>query len=130
MLRTSSTRPLFKSLCAPSSSRITSGLASKVPSNNAQLRTLSARRPQPSITSSLRPVTSTSIRFATNKNGPPYDVVDKEAEKKIAETPIEPHPEQVSGGSSVRHVFEKSQAPPEPEEDMLAGMKADIVSHP
>lgn len=128
MLRTSSTRPLLKSLCAPSSARISSGIASRIPNSNAQLRTLSAKRPQPLIANTLRPVTSTSIRYATNKNGPPFDVIDKEEEKKLAETPIEPHPSEVSGGSSVRHVFEESQAPKN-DDDMLAGMKSDIVSN-
>ena len=130
MLRTTSTRPLFKSLFTPSSARVTTGIASRIPASNAQLRTLSARRPQPWIASSLRPVMSTNVRYATNKNGPPFDVVDLKEEEKIAKTPIEPTPESVSGGSSVRHVFEGSQAPPKGDEDMLAGIKADAVSNP
>ena len=41
---------------------------------------------------------------------------------------IEPHPEEVTASSSVHQVFaEKGVEEPEKDEDMLAGVKADLV---
>lgn len=43
---------------------------------------------------------------------------------------IEPHPEEVTASSSVHQVFaEKGVEEPEKDEDMLAGVKADLVGY-
>lgn len=63
--------------------------------------------------------------FYATKSTPPVDGVDTKAEQKIAEQKIVPGPEEVSAGSSVRHVFEQSQNQ-EKGPDMTAGLKADL----
>lgn len=70
-------------------------------------------------------LTTIQLLYATNKAGPPFDVIDEKAEQKIAKTEIEPHPSEVSAESSVRHVFEKSQSE-EKGDDMTGAIKADL----
>jgi len=54
---------------------------------------------------------------------------DKEFEKETAKKILEARPDEVSTQSSVRHVFEKSQAPPKSsDDDVLRGLKGDLVS--
>ncbi|RDW64897.1 hypothetical protein BP6252_10548 [Coleophoma cylindrospora] len=81
-----------------------------------------SRRPQVLVPKPQSTVIS--MLYAT-KSGPPYDKIDLEGEKKLAEMPISPHPESVSSGSSVRHVFEKGQGPKE-DGEMLGGLKSDV----
>jgi hypothetical protein len=54
------------------------------------------------------------LLYAT-KSGPPYDHIDPIAEEQLAKEKIKPHPEEISSGSSVRHVFEAGQGPKEQE---------------
>jgi hypothetical protein len=70
-------------------------------------------------------LTTTSLLYATNKAGPPFDVIDEKAEQKIAKTEIEAHPSEVSIESSVRHVFEKGQSEQKGDE-MTGAIKADL----
>ncbi|KAK5662657.1 hypothetical protein OQA88_8573 [Cercophora sp. LCS_1] len=52
---------------------------------------------------------------------------DAEYEKKLAQQKLEARPDEVSSGSSVRHVVERSQAPPPPaDEDVMQGLKSDL----
>ena len=73
----------------------------------------------------LRKPLSTSLqRYAG-----PYDHPDYEREKELGQRKLMPNPEEVSPSSSVHQVFhEKGVEDQEKDEDMLAGVKADIVS--
>jgi hypothetical protein len=82
---------------------------------------LNNRRPQ--VLLSLSRPKAASLLYAT-KTGP-YDPLDPKEEKKVLESEIEAHPEAVSAGSSVRHVFEEGQGVKK-EDEMLGGIKADI----
>jgi hypothetical protein len=84
---------------------------------------MNKKRPQ--VLFSLSRPTATSLLYAT-KSEPPYDHTDTKAEAKLAEQPIAPHPEAVSSGSSVRHVFEQGQGPKPDEDQILGGIKADL----
>lgn len=110
MLRTYGTRSLLKSFNKAPTSRASYSAASATIKHVLPPRTLSNRRPQ--ILSSLSRPTINSLLYAT-KAEPPFDHIDKKAEDKIAHTKIEPHPEIVSGVSSVRAVFEEPRAPQE-----------------
>ena len=58
----------------------------------------------------------------------PYDHPDYEREQKVGQRKLVPNPEEVSATSSVHQVFhEKGVEEEEKDEDMLAGVKADIV---
>ncbi|RDW68380.1 hypothetical protein BP5796_09037 [Coleophoma crateriformis] len=81
-----------------------------------------SRRPQIPIS---RPQSTVISMLYATKSGPAYDKINLEEEKKLAETPISPHPESVSTESSVRHVFEKGQGLKE-DGEMLAGLKSDV----
>jgi hypothetical protein len=122
MLRSTTTRSLFKSFTKAPVARSSYTAASakfRTPSPAPQLRI------RPQILSPLtRP--ATSAFYATNPNGPPYDKIDTKAEKEVGNRKIQPDPDNVSGGSSVRHVFEEGQAPKHQDDDMMAGIKADI----
>ncbi|KAL2170683.1 hypothetical protein VTG60DRAFT_4525 [Thermothelomyces hinnuleus] len=86
------------------------------------------RRPVPilhpsacqNVLSVLRAVMSTKPPLRPNK-------IDKEFEKQVAQKKLKPRPEEVSRASSVRQVFEKSQAPPPSEEpDLMVGLRGDL----
>jgi hypothetical protein len=66
------------------------------------------------------------LRYATAAK-PPFDKVDKEAERKILEQQLQANPDSVSAGSSVRHVFEGGSKKGDDDADMLAGIKQDLV---
>ena len=72
----------------------------------------------------LRKPLSTSLqRYAG-----PYDHPDYEREKELGLRKLMPNPEEVSDSSSVHQVFhEKGVEDQEKDEDMMAGVKADIV---
>jgi hypothetical protein len=71
-----------------------------------------------------RPAT-TSLLYATKSPGP-YDPLDPKEAKEVLGAKIEPTPEVVSAGSSVRQVFEKSQSEKKEGDEMLGGIKADL----
>ncbi|GAB1318236.1 Mitochondrial inner membrane protein 1 [Madurella fahalii] len=52
--------------------------------------------------------------------------IDKEFEKKAGEKKLESRPDEVTSSSSVRQVVEESQAPPEPQQDVMEGLKGDV----
>ncbi|KAH6673105.1 hypothetical protein B0J14DRAFT_482382 [Halenospora varia] len=124
MLRSTATRSLLKSFPKAASSRSSYSAASATFRNAIPGRQLSNRRPQ--VLAAFTRPTTTSLLYATQA-GPPFDRIDTKAEHKIGEKVIHPDAAHVDTGSSVRHVFEKSQAPPEaPEESPMAGIKGDI----
>lgn len=53
--------------------------------------------------------------------------IDREFEKEVAQRKFESRPEEVSSSSTVRSFLEESQAPPDDEQDVLAGVKSDLV---
>lgn len=75
-----------------------------------------------------KPFSTSLQRYATHP-GNPFDKIDKKHEEAVEQEKIEPHPDEVSVSSSVHQVFaEKGVEEAEKDEDMLAGVKADIVS--
>lgn len=131
MLRTTAARPFLKGFVnvkLTKSSYDAAASASRLGSN-AQFHSLSTKRPTAIAVRPVRSVTVSILRYATgpSKNNP-LDTIDKSAEKKVGAQEIEAHPDLVSGGSSVRHVFESSPGAAEKDADMMAGIKADIVS--
>lgn len=121
MLRSTATRALLKSFTKLPSSRASYSAASANLKNVTLLRQFSNKRPQ--VFLALSRPTTTSLLFAT-KSGPPIDEIDTKIEKKLGATQITPHPEEVSGESSVRHVFE--EGPKHDDADMMGGIKADL----
>ena len=91
----------------------------------------SARSPAPLRPSRLaltafKPFTTSLQRYQT------ADHIDVKHEKQVAKTPLERHPDEVSTTSSVHEIFheqgvDESEAK-EKDEDMLAGVKHDLVS--
>lgn len=123
MLRSAAPRSLLKSFAKVPIARSSYSAASVQFRNPRPLRQLNNNRPQVRI--AIPRLTTTQLLYATNKAGPPFDVIDEKAEQKIAKTEIEPHPSEVSAESSVRHVFEKSQSE-EKGDDMTGAIKADL----
>ncbi|KAL8871431.1 MAG: hypothetical protein Q9174_002734 [Haloplaca sp. 1 TL-2023] len=92
-----------------------------------------AIRPQESKSLALtayRPFTTSLQRYAaTDARNPetPYDHVDQKHEKQIAKKQLTPHPEEVSEDSTVHQIFHEKGVPDaEKDEDMLAGVYADV----
>jgi hypothetical protein len=110
MLRSVATRSLIKSFAKAPISRTSYSAASAKFRNATPLRQLSNKRPQ--VLKSFGRSTTISLLYAT-KSEPPYDHIDPKAEAQFAKEKIKPHPDEVSLGSSVRHVFEKGQGPKE-----------------
>ncbi|KAE8441398.1 hypothetical protein EG329_004987 [Mollisiaceae sp. DMI_Dod_QoI] len=121
MLRTPATRSLLKSFTKAPIARSSYSAASTKFRNAPTISQLSNRRPQ-TLQLPARP-TTLSLLYAT-KSGPPFDRIDEEAEAKLLKEKIVPHPEEVSLGSSTRHVFEQSQG--KPENEVSGGMRHDL----
>lgn len=86
-------------------------------------------KPCPLALSLYKPFSTSLQRYATTSDpGKPIDKIDRKHEEVVEREKIEAHPEEVSVDSSVHQVFhEKGVEEPEKDEDMLAGVKADIV---
>lgn len=123
MLRSTATRSLLKGFTQVPTARSSYNTASAKLRTAAPLRQLNNKRPQ--ILFRLSRPTTTSLLYATKTAGA-YDPLDPKQVKKDLESKIEPHPEEVSAGSSVRHVFEESQAEKKDDDAMMGGIKADI----
>ena len=121
MLRSTATRSLLKSGKKAPTARSSYSAASLQFRNPTPLRQLNNSRPQVRI-SIARPPT-TSLLYATNS---PFDKVNTKAEEKLAKTTLEAHPGDVSGESSVRHVFEESPGPKVENDEMMGAMKSDL----
>lgn len=71
---------------------------------------------------------STSVQRYQSGGASPYDHIDKKHELALEREKLEAHPDEVSEASSVHGVFsEKGVEEPEKNEDMLAGVKEDLV---
>ena len=123
MLRSTATRSLLKGFAKVPAPRLSSNTASTKLCNATPLRQLNNKRPQVLLSRS-RP-TTISLLFATKSPGP-YDPLDPKQVKETLESKIRPHPDNVSADSSVRHIFEQSQAEKKEDDAMLGGIKADI----
>jgi hypothetical protein len=121
MLRSTATRSLLKGFAKVPAARSSYNTAPAKLRNAAPLCQLNNKRPK--VLLSLSRPTTISLLYATKS---PYDPLDPKQVKEILESKIEPHPDDVSAGSSVRHVFEGSQAEKKEEDAMLGGIKADI----
>ena len=72
---------------------------------------------------------STSLQRYATQPGSPYDKIDIKHEEEVEHEKLEVHPDEVSESSSVHQVFHEKGVEEEPrEEDMLAGVKSDLVS--
>jgi len=123
MLRSTATRSFLKGLSKAPIARSSYNTASFKLHNATSLRQLNNQRPQ--VLLSISRPTTTCLLYAT-KSPSPYDPLDPKEEKKVLDSKIEAHPDEVSAGSSVRHVFEESQAEKKEDDIMLGGIKADI----
>ena len=122
MLRSNATRSLLRSFTKTPAYRAASNAASHQFQNASPLRKLSNNRPR--VLAALSRPSATTYFYAT-KSTPPLGEIDTKAEAEIAKQKIVADPKDVSGGSSVRHIFEHSQGE-EKGPDMTAGLKADI----
>ncbi|KAK4234212.1 hypothetical protein C8A03DRAFT_38028 [Achaetomium macrosporum] len=52
--------------------------------------------------------------------------IDRDFEKEVAQKKLETRPEEVTSQSSVRHVLEESQAPPDENPDVMVDLKNDL----
>ena len=117
------------------SRRLVSSTKARTPSSLAYASKLRQRAPRfidaqnraPLALVPRKPFSTSLQRYATQP-GNPFDKIDKKHEEALEHEKIEPHPEEVSASSSVHQVFaEKGVEEPEKDEDMLAGVKADLV---
>ncbi|CZT52636.1 related to MNN4-regulates the mannosylphosphorylation [Rhynchosporium secalis] len=128
MFRTPATRSLLRSLTKAPTARSGYSAASSQFRHALRLRQLSNKRPQ--VLAGLARPQTTTLSYATKSEpGSGISPLELEAEKKLAQEIIDSDPDHVSADSSVRHVFEESQAPKEEAAaDMSAGLKADLVT--
>ncbi|OBT86954.1 hypothetical protein VE02_04567 [Pseudogymnoascus sp. 03VT05] len=127
MIRTTATaRPFSRGLANVISARSGYGLAIRKASVTSQFHSLAAKRPQIAAPQ-FRPVLVPQLRYVTKTGVPKHDKIDVAAEKQLGAKPLESDPETVTTDSSVRRVFESSQAPIEEEDDeVLRGVKQDL----
>lgn len=76
--------------------------------------------------SPFAPLQTTSRAHMSTKPPLQPNKIDREHEKEVAQKKLEARPDEVSTTSSVRQIFEKSQAPPENNPDMMADLKSDL----
>lgn len=124
MLRTTATRSLLRSW--PKTPNLGSNSRSSYSAASAQLQHANALRKWK--LSSYHPqrlsLSTTTLRYAEPLK-PRVEKIDPEEQRKILKRKIEPDPANVSTASSVRHVFEQSQRPPE-NDDPMAALKSDV----
>ena len=107
--------------------RTTSTLARSYLLKQQAPQDLILRNPRTVALALRRPFSTSLQRYATHP-GNPFDKIDKKHEEVLEREELEQHPEEVSTSSSTHQIFsEKGVEEPEKEEDMLAGVKADIV---
>ena len=132
MIRTGAARSILRYISKPARS-VTCNIVSKSITRNIRLQsnspTKNFRYPSCLALTTGRPVNLALPRYATTTAGPPYDRIDEKTETKISHEELEARPEEVSTGSSVRHVtHEVGVEEEESDIDMLAGVKSDLVS--
>lgn len=126
MLRSGAARSLARSVANhTNATRHSFGSTSVKLQSFTQNRALSYTNQRSLALTLHKPALTSLRRYATNTK----DGVDAELEKKAAREKLQSNPKEVSLGSSVRQVFhEKGVEDPKKEEDMMAGIKADVVS--
>ena len=85
-----------------------------------------SRRPTSLALTTFEPFTTSLQRYAT------ADHIDIKHERKVAGQELEKHPNEVSSTSSVHQIFHEQgveEEPKEKDDDMLAGVKHDLVRH-
>lgn len=108
-------------------SRTTTSLARANAVRKSVSLDIALHKPSPLALALQKPFSTSVQRYATHP-GNPFDKIDKKHEQKVEHEVLEPEPEHVSSTSSVHQVFhEKATEEPEKDEDMLAGVKADLV---
>lgn len=125
MLRTSAVRLVPKPLFTSSISVARHPLRSNSLRTNftAASRPRSPKAFKPLALAVRNPVALSLVRYQTTRS------IDHDREARLAQKQIEPHPEEVSSDSTVRHVLdEEGDAEREPEVQMTAGIKQDFVS--
>ncbi len=118
-----------------SSLRYVSSATTRNASNLARARPLKQQLPRnlslrkaPTVSLVLhKPLTTSVQRYATTPG--PFDKIDKKHEELVEHEKLEVHPEDVSSTSSVHQLFQEKgvEESEEKDEDMLAGIKADLV---
>ena len=124
MLRSGASRAILGSLTR--TSQITPRSAFLSATSKAQrgshLTTLCSRRPL----AATRSVTGTFVRSQTTT--PPLDKKDQKHEQQVGREKLQATPETVSTTSSVHPVLEEVGTPEaEPDTDMMAGIRSDMV---
>lgn len=108
-------------------SRPTSSLSRTHPLKQQSIRNLKRQTATNAALTLYKPL-STSLQHYATHPGNPFDKIDKKHEEVVEHEKLEPHPEEVSTTSSVHQVLhEKGVEEAEKDEDMLAGVKADLV---
>jgi hypothetical protein len=129
MFRNSATRT-FRALHTKPTSTIRPLSTSSVLKSQLRVRSNASTSSAILALSIRRPASNALVRFASTVAANPYDKINAKAENKIGSKELEKNPEEVSVGSSVRHVLhEEGVEAPERDVDMLAGVKSDLVSH-
>jgi len=125
--RTSTLARLSLRYVTSTTSRTTTSFARANATRLAISLELAVQKPLPLALALHKPF-STSLQRYASQPGNPFDRIDRKHEEKVEHEVLEPHPEEVSTTSSVHQVFyEKATEEPERDEDMLAGVKADLV---
>ena len=125
-LAASLARSNLRCLAAPPS-RTATGLAWANGSKANALRVPAAKKQYDLALAIHRPFSSSVQRYQSG-GASPYDHIDKKHELALEREKLEAHPDEVSEASSVHGVFsEKGVEEPQKDEDMLAGVKEDLV---
>ena len=123
------TRSSLRYVSSPSS-RTTSNLACSTTLRPITARPLNLKKPVSSALTLHKPLSTSLQRYATSP-GNPDDNINKKHEEAAARQRLEPNPEEISATSSVHQIFEeKGVEEAEKDEDMLAGVKEDLVGFP
>lgn len=124
MLRSGASRSLARSVANQASATRQNFASTSVKLQSfSQNRVLSYTSQRNLALALHKPALTSLRRYATNTK----DGMDSKLEKQAAKEKLEPHPEAVSVGSSVRQVFhEEGVEDPKKEDDMMAGIKADV----
>ena len=132
MLRSAPARSLTRTtlrLASSSRSRTTASFAGRKAHPKSATNVLSLGQPRGLSLNVYKPFGTALQQYATTTSGTPFDHIDKRHEKDLAKSELEPHPEEVSTTSSVHQIFhEKGVEEEEKDEDMLAGVWADLVT--
>lgn len=127
MLRSGASRALLRTLSSAPASPVR--LSYKAASHQLQwaskVSSLSRKRPQPLGVVPFKPISAAIVRHASQViPGDP----DRKAEEASAGKKIHSDPALVSTESSVHSVFSEVGTPePEPDTDMMAGIRSDLV---